>query len=59
MKGRLAFAKINVEDNQDAPTKYKVRSIPCFIVFKAGQEIGRVVGHKGKQSLLGDLEKML
>ncbi|MDR1545751.1 MAG: thioredoxin [Deltaproteobacteria bacterium] len=56
---RLVFAKINVDENQAAPTKFKVRSIPCFIVFKAGQEIGRIVGHKGKQALQKDLEKLL
>ncbi|MDR2444196.1 MAG: thioredoxin [Deltaproteobacteria bacterium] len=59
MVDRLAFAKINVDENQDAPTKFKVRSIPCLIVFREGQEIGRVVGHKGKPSLLTELEKIL
>ncbi|MDR1487877.1 MAG: thioredoxin [Deltaproteobacteria bacterium] len=59
MNDKLAFAKINVDENQDAPNQNKVRSIPCLIIFKEGQEIGRVVGHKGKQALKSDLEKLL
>jgi thioredoxin 1 len=59
MNEKLNFAKINVDENQDAPTKFKVRSIPCLIVFKEGQEIGRIVGHKGKQALQSDLERLL
>ena len=57
MSSVLAFAKINVDDNQEAPSKYNVRTIPCLIMFKNGQEIGRVVGHKGKQTLSAELEK--
>ncbi|MDR2368387.1 MAG: thioredoxin [Deltaproteobacteria bacterium] len=59
MSSKLAFAKINVDENQDAPSKYNVRTIPCLIVFKNGQEVGRVVGHRGKQNLSAELEKLL
>ncbi|MDR2386968.1 MAG: thioredoxin [Deltaproteobacteria bacterium] len=59
MSAKLAFAKINVELHQEAPSKYNVRTIPCLIVFKGGQEIGRLVGHKGKNVLIEELEKIL
>jgi thioredoxin 1 len=59
MKDRLSFAKLNVDENQATPAKFKVRSIPCLIVFKSGQEVGRVVGHRGKSALQSDLEKLL
>jgi thioredoxin 1 len=59
MGDKLAFAKLNVEEHQEAPTKFKVHSIPCLIVFRAGAEIGRVVGLKGKRALQSDLEKIL
>jgi thioredoxin 1 len=59
MAERLSFAKINVDENQDSPTKYKIRSIPCLIVFRSGQEIGRVIGHKGKKDLVRELDNIL
>ena len=59
MAGKLAFAKINVDENQDSPNKFKIRSIPCLIVFKGGQEVGRVIGHKGKKDLVKELDTLL
>ncbi|MDR3204655.1 MAG: thioredoxin [Deltaproteobacteria bacterium] len=59
MQGKLSFAKINVDENQDTPTKLKIRSIPCLILFRQGEELGRLVGHKGKQALQSELEKLL
>jgi thioredoxin 1 len=59
MSAKLSFAKINVDQNPATPSKFKVRSIPCLIVFRKGEEIGRVVGHKGKQVLMAEVEKML
>jgi thioredoxin 1 len=59
MAGKLAFAKLNVDENQDSPNKFKIRSIPCLIVFREGQEIGRVIGHKGKKDLVRELDTIL
>lgn len=43
-KGRINFAKVNVDDNSDLSSKFKVLSIPCLIVFKEGKEINRITG---------------
>ncbi|MDR2340447.1 MAG: thioredoxin [Deltaproteobacteria bacterium] len=57
LKGKLDFAKINVDENNDMAAKYKIRSIPCLIIFKEKSEVGRIVGHKDKQELRKELEK--
>jgi thioredoxin 1 len=59
MRDKLSFAKINVDENQESPNKFKIRSIPCLIVFRGGQEIGRVIGHKGKKDLVRELDAIL
>jgi thioredoxin 1 len=59
MGDKLSFAKLNVDENQDSPNKFKIRSIPCLIVFRRGQEIGRIMGHKGKKDLVRELESIL
>src|SRR3989338_4068638 len=43
-KGKIAFAKLNVDDNQKISQKFKVMSIPTLIVFKKGEEAGRIIG---------------
>jgi thioredoxin 1 len=53
---RLKAAKLNVDDNPDTTRKYRVMSIPTLIVFKDGQEKARVVGARGKDAILREIE---
>jgi thioredoxin 1 len=59
LKGKVDFAKINVDENNDMANKYKIRSIPCLIIFKDKAEVGRIVGHKDKQELKKELERLV
>jgi thioredoxin 1 len=59
MRGKLVFGKINVEENNDTASQYKIRNIPCLIVFKNREEVGRVLGLKDKAGLKAELEKFL
>ncbi len=43
-QGKLKFAKINVDDNQEISAKHDVRGIPCMIIFSNGRETSRIVG---------------
>ena len=38
---QVTIAKLNIDDNPDAPGKYGVRGIPTMILFKAGMAAGR------------------
>ena len=49
--GRLKVGKLNVDDNQDAPTKFGVMNIPTMIVFKNGKEAARFIGAMSKSDL--------
>lgn len=42
--GRIAFGKLNVDENRDTAMRYQVMSIPTLLVFKAGQLVDRIVG---------------
>ena len=44
MGDRVTIAKLNIDDNPDAPTKYGVRGIPTMILFKDGQPAATKVG---------------
>jgi thioredoxin 1 len=59
MENKLSFAKINVDENNEAATKFRIRSIPCLVVFKEKAEVGRVVGNKDKTELKTELESYL
>jgi thioredoxin 1 len=57
--GRAIVAKINVDENPDASSKYGVMSIPTIIVFKGGSELQRFVGVRQEKELAEALEKAL
>jgi thioredoxin 1 len=58
-KGRLKIGKLNVDDSQDAPTKFGVMNIPTMIVFKAGREAARFVGSMSKADLQKKIDAVL
>ena len=50
-KGKIEFAKVNIDDNSSLAQKFKVISIPTLIVFKKGKEIERIVGAREEEQL--------
>jgi thioredoxin 1 len=55
----LRVAKLNIDENPDVTRKYGVMSIPSLILFKDGQEVARVVGARGKDALLKEIDPHL
>ncbi|MFO1240965.1 MAG: thioredoxin TrxA [Sphingomonadaceae bacterium] len=54
--GKVTIAKINIDENPDAPAKYGVRGIPTMILFKDGAPAATKVGAAPKSALKGWLE---
>jgi thioredoxin 1 len=53
---RIKAVKLNVDDNPETTRKLGVLSIPTLVMFKDGQEIARVVGARGKEAILREIE---
>ncbi len=51
MTGKLTVAKINIDENPAAPSKYGVRGIPTLMIFKNGQVAATKVGAMPKSKL--------
>ncbi len=49
--GKLKVVKINIDDNPNTPTKYGVRGIPTFMIFRDGQLVDTRVGGMSKTQL--------
>ena len=43
-KGKIKFGKINVDENQPLAHKFKIFSIPNFVLFKNGKPIDQFIG---------------
>ena len=59
LAGKVVIAKINIDENPDAPGKYGVRGIPTMILFKNGEIADTKVGAAPKTQLKGWLESAL
>jgi len=42
--GKILFAKLNVDENQERSLEYGIMSIPTLLVFKGGKLVDRIVG---------------
>ena len=40
----VKFVKLNVDDNQELASKFKISNIPCLVIFKGGEEVDRIIG---------------
>ena len=56
---QVTIAKLNIDENPDAPSKYGVRGIPTMILFKNGAPAATKVGAAPKSQLKGWLESEL
>ncbi len=58
-EGKIKFGKVNIEDNQELAQKYKISSIPNFVLFKEGKPIEQFVGSMNIEDFSEKLEKLL
>jgi thioredoxin 1 len=48
---KAKVVKVNIDESPNAPTKYGVRGIPTFMVFRDGQVVDTRVGSMSKSQL--------
>lgn len=57
--GRVKIGKVDTDGNREVSMKYGIQSIPTLILFKGGEEAGRVTGLASKQDLATKLDDLL
>ena len=55
----LRVTKVNVDDSPDVARRFEIMSIPTLMLFKDGVAKKRLIGAKGKQQLLRELQEFL
>ena len=58
-KGKVKFAKLNIDDNQDTPQQYGIRSIPTLLLFRGGKVVDQIVGAVPKAKIEAALQKVV
>ena len=58
-EGKAVVCKCNVDECDDAPMTYGIRSIPTLLFFKNGELVDRHVGAIAKADLAAKLDALL
>jgi thioredoxin 1 len=58
-KGKVKFAKVNVDNNTDLATELQILSIPQLILFRNGKEITRMTGANPKEFIQREIDTAL
>jgi thioredoxin len=57
--GRATVAKLNIDENPETPSKYRVLGIPTLLVFKDGELADTLVGLRAKEEIASTLDRHL
>ena len=55
MSDKLSVYKVNVDDEPDLATRFRIVSIPTLILFKGGEPVHTMVGNLPKSDLVSEL----
>lgn len=58
-KGKVKFGKISIEENQELAHKFKINSMPNFILFKNGEVLDQFIGAISVEDFSEKLEKYI
>jgi thioredoxin 1 len=57
--GKLKVAKVNVDQNGAAPSRYGIRGIPTLLFFKGGKVVEQIVGFKSQEELEAAIQRAI
>ena len=58
-EGKAVICKCNVDECDDAPMEYGIRSIPTLLFFKNGELVDRHVGVASKADIAAKIDALL
>ena len=58
-RGKVKVAKMDVDEHQQVPQQYGIRSIPTLLLFKGGRVVDTIVGAVPKSKLEESLKKAI
>jgi thioredoxin 1 len=58
-EGKVAFGKLNVDENPQTASKYGINSIPTIFFVKNGEVVDTQIGLIPKESLIAKIDTLL
>lgn len=58
-EGKAKFGKVNVDNEGELSTKFKILSIPTLVLFKNGEIVEKIIGARSKSELIEFIKKAM
>ena len=58
LAGKVVVAKVNIDELPGLTSRFNVKAVPTFIVFKGGKEVSRFTGYKTRKDLAAAVENI-
>ena len=58
LAGKVIVAKVNIDEMPGLTSRFYVKAVPTFIVFKGGKEVSRFTGYKTRKDLAAAVENI-
>ncbi len=58
-KDKIIVGKVDVDENNEATTRYGIRNIPTILFIKNGQVVDKIVGAADKRFFVDKINKLL
>ena len=58
-EGKIAFTKLNVDENPKTSSQYGIMSIPTLLIFKDGAPVSNIIGFRPKAELKKSIDAVL
>lgn len=56
---QIKFAKYDTDEHHDYSTKHNIIDIPTMIIYKNGEEVGKLIGYKRVRKIADELDAIL
>jgi len=58
-KDKIAFAKIDVDENPEIAVQFDIDRIPVILIFKSGKLVAKLIGFQDKETLKNKIYRFL
>lgn len=59
LTGKVAFGKLDTDQNQQTALRFQIESIPTLLIYKDGRLVNRLIGLRPKDEILARLRPLI
>lgn len=58
-EGKISLCRLEVDEQEELAERFQLLGVPTFVLYKKGEEQGRIIGYRQKSKFLEEISKMV